>query len=420
MESLAASQAFLHVRRREELFSLSTYRQLNLVDFGDFGVFFDLAGGAVPFACEDRWASPVIGTDRGWVNDFMNPDLPSFSRTPLPPKMLKLPELPKLDHAVCELLSQLPRGRVTTYGQLAKALGVVSAAKWIATYLLSSSADVRVPSHRVVRADGSLGEYQVRTSADQMQALVAEGVDVLEGRVDLDRYGFDEFETGWPLRQLMDWQNELAQEIRLVVPASLTGEVKQIGGVDVSYVRPDLAIAGYALTDLATGELIWSHTREQPLAFPYISGFLGFRELPALVPLLEEVEQAGRLAEVLIVDGNGTLHARSAGVASHLGVVTGIPTIGIGKTLSFGQVDCEGMQPGETRPIHFEGRVIGTALRPTHGRKPVFVSPGHLMDLVTATQLAVNACHTHRIPEPQYWADRLSREATRRVTENRK
>jgi deoxyribonuclease V len=352
--------------------------------------------------------------------NFMHPNLPTPFTLPSAPKFSALPDLPNLDLAVGELLSQLPRGRVTTYGQLSKALGVTTAAKWIATYLLSSSAPLDVPSHRVVRVDGSLGDYQARTAAAQMHALTAEGVEISKGRVDLDLYGFDEFQTDWPLRRLMEWQNELAQQIQLVVPTTIVNGIKMIGGVDVSYVSPNLAIAGYALTDIATGELVWSHTRVQPLSFPYISGFLGFRELPALLPLLEEVHRAGQLADVLIVDGNGTLHARSAGVASHLGVVTGIPTIGVSKTLSFGKVDCEGMQPGETRPIHFEGRVIGTALRPKQGSKPVFVSPGHLMDLATATQLAVRACHTHRLPEPQYWADRLSREATRRVTEPRK
>lgn len=339
----------------------------------------------------------------------MNPEL-SISRRLT---FSQLPELPDLDVAVRALLRQLPVGRVTTYGQLAKALGVATAAKWIAFYLLSKPASSDLPAHRVVRVDGSLGEYQLRTAAVQEQLLAAEGILVEDGRVDLARFGFEDFQTDWPLQKLITWQSELARQISLTVPPAISAGVKVIGGVDVSYVNPNLAVAGYALTDVATGELIYSHTRRQPLAFPYISGFLGFRELPALLPLLEEVNEAGRLAEVLIVDGNGTLHLRSAGVASHLGVVTGIPTIGVSKTLSFGQVDLEAMQPGETRPIQSDGQLIGTALRPLQGSHPLFVSPGHLMDLATATQLARNACHSHKLPEPQYWADLLSRRAAR-------
>lgn len=324
-----------------------------------------------------------------------------------------LPELPDLEAEVRLLLQQLPPRKVTTFGSLAKALGAITASKWIAHLMLETAPTPDFPSHRVVRAEGILGDYLIRSAVEQGLLLQADGIEVCEGRVDLDQYGFDDFQTESPLRRLADWQLELAGRV-IIEPRPMGPGLDQIGAVDVSYGTKGIAVAGYAVTDLLTGELIWSHVREQKIRFPYISGFLGFRELPALVPLIEEVHAAGKLAEVLIVDGNGTLHARGVGVASHLGVVTGLPTIGVSKTLPFGQVDLNEMQPQEARPIVFEGRTVGMAVRPRQGVHPLFVSPGHRIDLETSVAIVTKSLHSQRLPAPQFWADRLSREATRK------
>ncbi len=330
------------------------------------------------------------------------------------------------------LLRQIPYGRVATYGQIAQALGSMHAAKWVASWLISEPASDDCPTHRVVRADGSVGEYRMRSAAQQSAALRVEGVLLEAGRVDLERHGFNGFQSAAPLKQLADWQLELAQQISIETPPTVREAVSKagsdrphpvlgtpnycVGGVDVSYVTPTHAVAAYVLVDLLSGELVWSKTREQVIDFPYISGFLALRELPALLPLLDEVAASGKLAEIVLVDGHGILHPRRMGIASHLGVITGLSTIGVGKTLSIGDVDLQGIQPGEARPIIYEGKIIlGTALRPLAGQKPVFYSPGHRIDLATANLVVSRLSQQYRLPAPTYWADRISREAARKI-----
>jgi len=126
------------------------------------------------------------------------------------------------------------------------------------------------------------------------------------------------------------------------------------------------------------------------------------------------VKAAERLSEVLLVDGTGTLHPRRMGIAAHLGVVASLPTVGVIKKLLCGRVDIEGMRPQESRPVLQDGQLAAVALRPTAGsRRPIFVSPGHRLDVAYSERLVRTLLCGHRLPEPLYWADRLSRKAAR-------
>lgn len=342
-----------------------------------------------------------------------------------------LPELPDTVAELKSLLRQIPRGRVATFGQIAKALGDVKAAKWVASWLIAEPPTDDCPTQRVVRVDGSLGEYRLRSAADQAVMLTDEGVRVAGNRVDLAEFGFAAFQSTLPLQRLSEWQSDLAPRISLEVRPELRQLFSertwpdagpqpdesqfQVAGVDVSYVSPTHAVAAYVLVDVITGALTWSMTRAQAVVFPYISGYLAFRELPVLLPLLDEVRAAGKLADVVLVDGHGILHPRRMGIASHLGVLTGLATIGVGKTLSVGAVDLRNIQPGESRPIIEAGQAIGTALRPPKSSRPLFYSPGHRMDLATADWIVGRLTQQFRLPAPTYWADRLSREAARKL-----
>ncbi len=329
-----------------------------------------------------------------------------------------MPDIPDLPGALRRLVEQIPPRHVATYGQLAQALGSLHAAKWVATWLLAQPSTETCPTHRVVRADGSLGEYRVRSAADQAAALLAEGIAVVSGKVDLNRYAVRDLQSATPLLTLADWQVTVSEQVELVLPAGLRRQFRNaglVGGVDVSYAASNRAVAAYALVDVNTGELVWSATHEAEVRFPYISGFLALREIPIILPLLEQVQAAGQLSPILFVDGHGTLHRRKMGIASHLGIVTGLSTIGVGKTLSLGQVDLDQMAPGETRSIIHEDQVVGTALRPLTSQKTLYFSPGHRMDLATTTDLVCRLTQTHRLPNPTYWADRLSRAAARLI-----
>ncbi len=324
-------------------------------------------------------------------------------------------EIPDLPLHLRRLLAQLPAGKVTTCGALAEALGGAIAARWIGHFLLHHPHTAACPCHRVVRAGGILGPYVDGGEAAKRRRLAAEGVEVCDRSVDLARYGYDRFRSARPLERLRRLQEAMAAKVSLRPPRATP---RTVAGVDVSYPRPDQGVAAYALVDADSGKLLWSQTICRPVRFPYITSYLTFRELPILVDLLGEVRAAGQLAPLLLVDGSGILHHRHAGIASHLGVVAKLSTVGVTKKLLCGRVDLGGIEPAEPRPVVHEDRLIGVALRPTAGsRRPIFVSPGHRVDLGFAQQVVGRLLLGHRLPEPLWWADRLSRQAARVPTE---
>ncbi len=353
----------------------------------------------------------------------------------------RFPAVPDLTHCLRQLLSQLPPGRVTTCGDLADALGNRIAAKWVGHFALHHDHNAQCPCHRILRAGGELGGYIVGSSDAKTQRLAGEGVAAKNGVVDLERFGFHDFKSDRPLEPLRQIQEAIQRKI-VIRPRSRIP--KFIGGVDVAYPSGGEGVAAYALVETATGRLVWSTTVRRRVVFPYIITYLSFREIPILLDLLDEVRAAGRMTEVLLVDGSGILHHRRAGIASHLGVVASVPTIGVTKKLLCGSVNIEGMSPGESRPVvqradisvcissgadisvcqkkcgplrrqeclrhRAEDRPIGIALRPTAGsRRPIFVSPGHRVDLPFCEQLVRQLLTGRRLPEPLYWADRLGK-----------
>ena len=320
-------------------------------------------------------------------------------------------DLPDLPRQLADLLAQIPAGKVTTYGGLAEALGNPIAARWVGHFMLHHEHHPGCPCHRVVRADGQLGGYIAGGSRAKAERLAADGIGVRETSVDMTRFGFDSFVSDRPLERLRQVQEGLLAEVSL---RSRRRMPKLIGGVDVSYPSPNEGVAAYALVESATGRLVWSTTVRRRVAFPYITSYLAFRELPVLLDLVDAVRAAGRLAGVLLVDGSGILHQRHAGIATHLGIAASLPTIGVTKRLLCGQVDLDGLEPEESRPVVYEGQRIGVALRPTAGsRRPIFVSPGHRVDLAFAELAVRRLLLGRRLPEPLYWADRLSRAAGR-------
>jgi deoxyribonuclease V len=160
--------------------------------------------------------------------------------------------------------------------------------------------------------------------------------------------------------------------------------------------------------------LAWSTTVACDAPFPYISSYLTFRELPVLAKLLETAAAADRLADVYMVDGAGILHPRRIGVAAHFGVLSEIPTIGVTKTHLAGKFDSHNMQPREPREIHDGADLLGFAIRPrAASERLIYVSPGHRSDQPGACEVVLRTLGARALPDPIYWADRLSRQAAR-------
>jgi deoxyribonuclease V len=328
--------------------------------------------------------------------------------------MRALPPLPDMPSALTDLVRQIPPGRVSTYGRLAEALGDTIVARWVGQFLLHHDPQLDCASHRVIRATGHLGGYALGTTDDKAARLAVEGVRVSpELTVNLTNFGFERFAGDRPLRGLRALQRDLLAD------HSLAGRVRRprrVGGVDVSYdTARAQGVAAYALVDIATGQLITSKTVRRPVSFPYISTYLAFRELPLLASLWEEVLRTEEIADVILVDGSGIMHPLRAGVATHFGIVADMPTIGVTKKLLCGTVNIDSMQPGEVRSVLDGRRKLGAAIRPhVKSKRPLFVSPGHLITTDSAIRTVVRTLRGRRLPEPIYWADRISRQEARR------
>ncbi len=191
-------------------------------------------------------------------------------------------------------------------------------------------------------------------------------------------------------------QRRLSQ---MVVQTDQLGEVHFVAGVDLSGVRATgNATAAAVLLTFPQLELAEENRVSGPLEFPYISGYLSFREAPLMLEALRGLRTE---PDLVLVDGQGRAHPRRLGIASHLGLIIDKPTIGCAKSRLVGTHGEPGTEAGETAPLVDRGEVIGTVLRTKRGVKPLFVSVGHRVSLSTAVEL-VKRCTLpgHRLPEP--------------------
>jgi deoxyribonuclease V len=143
----------------------------------------------------------------------------------------------------------------------------------------------------------------------------------------------------------------------------------------------------------------------RPTTFPYIPGLLSFREIPAVLDALEKLEIA---PDIILCDGQGIAHPRKLGIASHLGVLLDMPTIGVAKSLFVGKHEPLSEEKGNWQPLRYRGETVGAALRTRTGVKPVYVSPGHRISLETAIAIVLHCTPKYRLPETTRVADKLA------------
>ncbi|NNF57185.1 MAG: endonuclease V [Rhodothermaceae bacterium] len=177
-----------------------------------------------------------------------------------------------------------------------------------------------------------------------------------------------------------------------------------VGGLDVS-VRGDQVRAAIVVLRLADLVVIDQAIWEGPVAFPYVPGLLSFREIPAVIPALEQLRA---LPDGLMLDAQGYAHPRRFGLACHLGVLLDRPALGVAKTILVGRHGALAEPKGSTADLVHHGEVVGQALRTREGVKPVFVSIGHRVTLADAVALTLRLALRYKLPEPTRLAHRLS------------
>jgi len=185
------------------------------------------------------------------------------------------------------------------------------------------------------------------------------------------------------------------------------GAVRWIAGVDVGFEGEDNRIARAAVVVLRASDLapVDSAIARVPVTFPYIPGLLAFRELPVIWRALAELQTT---PDVLIVDGQGRAHPRRLGIASHLGVLLDLPTIGCAKSILCGKADAPEHVRGAWSPLLDHGERVGAAVRTRVGASPVYVSVGHRVALTRAIELVLQSSKSYRLPETTRWAHRVA------------
>ena len=199
-------------------------------------------------------------------------------------------------------------------------------------------------------------------------------------------------------------QAELAAEV--VLKDGFARPLRLVAGFDVGFEDQGTTTrAAAVLMDADTLQPLASEVARLPTSMPYIPGLLSFRELPALLAVLEQLPRRPDLA---FVDGQGIAHPRRLGIASHFGVASGLPSIGVAKKIFVG----EGIVPHQTRGAYTalrDGREqLGWLLRSKVNCLPLVVSPGHRVALASAADLVMRFVTTYRLPEPTRLADRLA------------
>ena len=202
-------------------------------------------------------------------------------------------------------------------------------------------------------------------------------------------------------------QRELRSQLVLAPPAGFAPRL--VAGADISMDRgSEVGYAGLAVLDAATLDTVETAVAVAPLTFPYVPGFLSFRELP---PLAAAWARLARRPDVVIFDGQGYAHPRRFGLACHGGVLFGVPSVGCAKSILVGEHEPLGDEAGSSAPLVHRGEVVGMAVRLRDRTAPVYVSPGHLMDVSTAVDVVLAVRGGYREPETTRRAHRLVNEA---------
>jgi deoxyribonuclease V len=266
-----------------------------------------------------------------------------------------------------KLAAQIPKGKVSTYGAIARALGDVSASRTVGQIMAADrERPFKVPCHRVIYSDGRTGWYTgMGQGADKKKEMLrSEGVDILDDRVrDLEKSVFTDFSGDPLLARMGEAQREIASSVSQEGNAT---RFERLVALDVSY-RGDDAFAAMVTVD-RRGKVLEERTARCTVNFPYVPGYLGFREMRPYSAVMGEP----RKDTLYLIDGHGRAHPRRAGVACQFGLVHDVAAAGMAKTI------LTGAMKGDS--LILDGEEAGRLVRTCDGRT-YFASVGHRASL---------------------------------------
>lgn len=210
-------------------------------------------------------------------------------------------------------------------------------------------------------------------------------------------------------KEAVQLQHQLGNKINLRCSFQ---EITLVAGADISYSKRDPHIyAAVVVIDIQTMQVIEVQQVKGKAAFPYIPGLLAFRELPVLCEVFEKIESK---IDAVLCDGQGIAHPRKFGLACHLGLLLDIPTVGCAKTKLVGEFKPMSKKQWASSPLIYKDEIRGEVVRSRANVKPLFISPGHKMDIESSIALVKKCTTRYRIPEPtrlaHLYVNRMRRE----------
>lgn len=184
-----------------------------------------------------------------------------------------------------------------------------------------------------------------------------------------------------------------------------------LAGVDLSY-QESICIVAYVAVKFKTLEVLERNTMKCETTFPYIPTFLAYREGPPILALLEQLDT---FPDILMINGHGIAHPLFCGSASHIGVLTSMPTIGIAQKLLYGMSSEIPVTVGSYFYVTYSGRRVGAIFLSKDSCKPIIISPGHLITLESCIRIVKHSLKGYKLPEPLRLAHKLAQEEKRRI-----
>jgi len=191
-----------------------------------------------------------------------------------------------------------------------------------------------------------------------------------------------------------------------IVREKKLGTVKTVAGIDVG-LKGDRVCAAVVVLNFPKLDVAAQSTATRRVTYPYIPGLLSFREGPVILDALDRLD---RKPDLLIFDGQGIAHPCRLGIASHIGLLSDLPSIGCAKSRLCGQYQEPDVERGSHVPLMDHGEAIGAIVRTRTNVKPVYVSIGHRLDLQTCIDVVLACCKGYRLPETTRQAHRLASE----------
>lgn len=286
---------------------------------------------------------------------------------------------------VYRLVKQIPRGKISTYKEIAIALGDPIAARAVGLILNRNEDLEKIPCYRIIESNGSLGGYALGIN-EKIRRLMNDGIKIsVDGSIDIEKYLFRNFKTDKPLEKLRKEQEELRKRI---ITEDRLDKIEIVAGMDMSYFNRKAKIACVVFKN---HEVIEEKIFVDVENFPYVPTYLSYRELHFVMKIFNMLKNK---PDLIFIDGSGILHPRSLGLATHAGILLNTPTIGITKKLLCGEI--------RENKIFLGDRLSGFVL------KNIFISPGYKISPKSALKI-VEKYTKNKLPEPLRLAHRLSK-----------